>query len=386
MEVVGVEARKRSLTYDWERISTPDDLRIIRLKESDERRLAWSAVISVLDCELLPLEPDIVAVPGWSGVAAIATLAWAAHHGIPALVMSESNSHDFRRSQFMESIKRYFIRSFAAGLVGGPGQKAYLIELGLSADAISLGYDAVDNAYFANGADAVRQREIMPGNCKLGCEYFRRFFLTVARMVQKKNLVRLVEAYARYVADSRTGEPWPLVILGAGPTRPEIESCIAQHNLSSTVTLPGFEQYDVLPKWYGAAGCFVLASIREQWGLVVNEAMASGLPVLVSRRCGCSSTLVHEGVNGWTFDPFDIDRIASAMARVANAGESERAALGDASKRIVADWGVERFAEGLETAARSAIATGSRPIGLTKRIALGAIAALQERRSVSGTE
>jgi 1,2-diacylglycerol 3-alpha-glucosyltransferase len=114
--------------------------------------------------------------------------------------------------------------------------------------------------------------------------------------------------------------------------------------------------------------------------------MASGLPVLVSNRCGCATTLVHEDVNGSTFDPFDVEAMAKAMARVANAGEGERAALGEASKRIISDWGVERFADGLEAAAQFAIRAGPQPVRLAGRVILGAIAAVQERRSVVGAE
>jgi 1,2-diacylglycerol 3-alpha-glucosyltransferase len=59
----------------------------------------------------------------------------------------------------------------------------------------------------------------------------------------------------------------------------------------------------------GLASAFIQASTTEQWGLVVNEAMASGLPVLVSERCGCAPDLVKNGVNGYTFDPYDIKEI-----------------------------------------------------------------------------
>lgn len=387
MEVIGVEARKRSFVYDWDQMSGRDNLQIIRLTESVERRsLARKTINQALDDKLLPQKPDVVAVPGWSGVAPLATLAWAARHRIPTLLMSETNVYDVSRSHFLELTKRYLVRSYAAGLVGGETQKAYLIKLGLSANAVALGYDAVDNTYFAQGAEAARRLEEIPSNCKLGRKHFGHFFLSVARMVHKKNLIRLIQSYAHYLTHDASGEPWPLVILGEGPLRSEIEKYVALRNLSHVVILPGFEQYERMPNWYGAAGCFILASIREQWGLVVNEAMASGIPVLVSNRSGCASTLVQEGVNGWTFDPSDIEGMANAMTRVANANVYDRASMGEASKRIIGNWGVERFAKGLEVAAQFAIANGSRSIGLAKRMAIVAIAAIQEHRSVSGFE
>ena len=72
---------------------------------------------------------------------------------------------------------------------------------------------------------------------------------------------------------------------------------------------------------------FVHASASEQWGLVVNEAMAAGLPVIVSERCGCAPDLVREGVNGLTFDPCDVAELAGLMERVAAMADWQRAAM-----------------------------------------------------------
>ncbi len=83
-------------------------------------------------------------------------------------------------------------------------------------------------------------------------------------------------------------EMWDLVLLGDGPLKPTLLKLISSLGLESCVHLPGFKQYDELPVYLGLAETFIHASTTEQWGLVVNEAMASGLPVLVSNRCGCA--------------------------------------------------------------------------------------------------
>src|SRR5438034_9827058 len=82
---------------------------------------------------------------------------------------------------------------------------------------------------------------------------------------------------------------------------------------SEYVHLPGFKQYEELPIFYGLADAFIHASISEPWGLVVNEAMASGLPVLVSIACGCEGDLVKEKVNGFSFNPVRFGKIAQLM-------------------------------------------------------------------------
>src|SRR5208337_5127598 len=95
--------------------------------------------------------------------------------------------------------------------------------------------------------------------------------------------------------------------------------------------LPGFKQYEELPAYYGLAGAFVHASTAEQWGLVANEAMASGLPVLVSNRCGCATELVEEGRNGFAFDPENVEQLAGFMRRL-GCGPTDAASMGMAGR------------------------------------------------------
>ena len=109
--------------------------------------------------------------------------------------------------------------------------------------------------------------------------------------------------------------PWSLVLLGDGPLKSDLCRLISDLRLDACVHLPGFKQYHELPVYYGLASAFVHASTTEQWGLVVNEAMASGLPVLVSNRCGCAQDLVKEGVNGFTFDPCNVEQLAQLMLK-----------------------------------------------------------------------
>jgi glycosyltransferase involved in cell wall biosynthesis len=158
------------------------------------------------------------------------------------------------------------------------------------------------------------------------------------------------------------------VLLGDGPLLPEVNQTIKRLNLSGTVHLHGFKQYSELPSYYGLAGAFVHASTSEQWGLVVNEAMAAGLPVIVSDRCGCAPDLVADGVNGYTFPPHDPDALAERLCLLTTA-ESTRATMGKASRDRIADWGPEAFAYGLEHAAHSALeAPSPSPNLLTKML------------------
>ena len=147
-------------------------------------------------------------------------------------------------------------------------------------------------------------------------------------------------------------------MLGDGPLRPALCARLRALGLQSYVHLPGFIQYEELPVYYGLAETLIHASTTEQWGLVVNEAMASGLPVLVSNRCGCATDLVEEGINGFTFDPNDIGSMARLMMRMTSMDLETRSRMGHASYRIISNWGPERFARGLQDAVECAMREG----------------------------
>jgi glycosyltransferase involved in cell wall biosynthesis len=284
-------------------------------------------------------------------------------------VMSESSADDKKRNGLRERIKSRYLSYCSAALVGGSKHADYLRLLGLPSDRIFLGYDAVDNTHFRLKAENLRDQKIK-GRQKAGLP--EHFFLASARFVEKKNLPRLIEAYARYRVLAK-GPAWDLVLLGDGPLRALLESRLSALGLNACVHVPGFRQYEELPDYYGSASAFVHASTTEQWGLVVNEAMASGLPVLISNRCGCATDLVQEGVNGFTFDPWDVERIAQLMFQLSRLEIDARTKMEEASRRISTDWGLERFVSGLTAATECALETGPKRASLLDRFLLRAL-------------
>jgi glycosyltransferase involved in cell wall biosynthesis len=150
-----------------------------------------------------------------------------------------------------------------------------------------------------------------------------------------------------------TSNPWDLVILGDGELMPRVKERIGNPRLQGNIVMPGFKQYDETPFYYALSDCYIQASTSEQWGLVVNEAMASSLPVLVSRNCGCCEDLLREGENGFSFDPLDIQDIADKMIRICDEG-CDRVQMGKVSRQIISTWGCENFGENLWEAAELA--------------------------------
>jgi glycosyltransferase involved in cell wall biosynthesis len=347
LEVVGIEVAAKDREYGWDPIEQVSEARRVTLfpkenyHELSGRRIA-QAVCSVLD----ELDPAAVATNGWAMPEARATLRWCSRRGRRSIVMSESKSDDRPRTRWKEWGKRVMLKRFHAALVGGRAHAAYLCELGFPAGRIHFGYDAVDNQHFHSGAAAAKdQAETLREALCLPEQYF----LASTRFLRRKNVDGLLRAYSVYRHRS-AGPPWGLVVLGSGKEEARLRSIERELRVKG-VTWPGFVQYPHLPAYYGLASAFVHPAKREAWGLVVNEAAASGLPLIVSRTAGAAGELVQEGRNGMSFDPDDDDQLADALLRISSATPDHRTAMARVSQETARHWGPERFATGLLAAA-----------------------------------
>ena len=206
------------------------------------------------------------------------------------------------------------------------------------------------------------------------------FFLASNRFVERKNLKGLIRAYARYVESFLGGKKiWPLVLLGDGELRGGLEALCGELGLITAgelshggaehaegerlklnsyklktpttgglVVFAGFRQIEELPAFYAGAGAFVHPALEEPWGLVINEAMASGLPVLSSRNDGAAEELVVNGKTGYLFDPRNIEEMANAMSKVAGMTQEEQLTMGRAAFEMVERKApAKAFGEGL---------------------------------------
>lgn len=365
-KVIALEMSGRDMTYSWEPVNASQDFsRMTVLPGRDVNDVPLVAYRQVLFARLGTSGADVVFVAGWSAPWALASLRWCRRNRVPAVLMSDSTAIDAPRSPWKEFIKRRIVGLFDAAFVAGSRHRDYVTQLGMPDEWVSQGYDVVDNSHFAIGADQARHDAI---SLRHKLDLPAHYFLASARFVEKKNLPGLLKAYARYRA--ATGESaWSLVILGDGPMRSELEQDIAALGLQDFVRMPGFQQYDQLPAYYGLAGAFVHASTVEQWGLVVNEAMAAGLSVLVSSNCGCAPDLVEEAGNGYTFDPYDMEGLAGLMGKLSSS-DCDRLAMGQASRLIISRWSLATFTNGLMQTAETAIRTSGRRFGVVDRLLL----------------
>ena len=364
--LVALETAGADTTYAWrEETGAEPFARVQALPGAVYETVAPASIAAAIMAALDRINPTAIAINSYSTPDALAALRWCRRRRRVAVVMMESKADDAVRSPLREVAKRAIVSAYDAALAGGTPQRAYLHALGFPTAAIFEPYDVVDNAAFAAGADAARHahhawtalRGVSGGP----------FFLASSRFVPRKNLTVLLRAYASYRANAP--EPWRLVVLGDGPERSALEALVAAESIGG-VTFAGFQQIELLPVYYGLAGAFVHVPLVEQWGLVVNEAMAAGLPVVVSRQTGCSQDLVRD--NGLTVDATSIQAITAALTHI-SAPETDRVAMSRRSSEIVAAWSPEAFAEGLFAAVVAGRQRSDRPMPWGARLALGAL-------------
>ncbi len=203
---------------------------------------------------------------------------------------------------------------------------------------------AVDNSYFSRRAAAAdldllgRELNLAPG---------RAVILFASKLQPRKHADDLLEAYARLCASGAIPPPH-LVIAGDGEQRAALELRANELGLGG-VRFAGFRNQSELPAFFALADVFVLPSRHEPWGLIVNEAMAAGCPVIVSDEVGAHADLVTDGVEGFVFPVGDVAALATALERVLSTTQQARR-MGEAARRRIASWDFEADVRGLRQA------------------------------------
>jgi glycosyltransferase involved in cell wall biosynthesis len=369
--VLGIQISNCNQTYNWKVEGNGSS----NLVSVFEERPAEDAPLLPLFFRLIKIfrseKPDVCFVPSyWPANAAVILFA-AKLTGCRCVMMNETHGGTARSAGIKHLVKKILLKMFDAGFVGGAPHRRYFVSLGLPMEKIFTGYDAVDNDYFARRAEEARSQK-SEVRSRYGLP--EHYFLNLGRFVAKKNLAVLIRAYHQFLyANPLTATH--LVMVGSGEenpklralcdelqlpvydrTKPESESRKPEiANEMPGVHFYGFRQIEENPVFYALADAFILPSLWEEWGLVVNEAMASGLPVIVSKTAGCAEDLIREGVNGFTFDPSDVEELAQLMLKLSTLNSEHSTMMGDASRDIISRWGCDNFAKNAMRAAEAAL-------------------------------
>jgi glycosyltransferase involved in cell wall biosynthesis len=293
--------------------------------------------------------PDVILCGGYNYVASWQSLIWAGCRKIPFFLWSESTQQDQRRSHaLVELLKTEFLRKCSGFVVPGRSAQEYLRARKIDEGRIFTAPNAVDNDLFSGAAAAARQNEaaqrrelVLPG----------RYFLFAGRLVREKGVFELLSAYARL--DESMRRQIGLVFVGDGASRRQLEEAGASIS-PGTIRFAGFAQRDQLATYYALAEMLILPTYTDTWGLVVNEAMACALPVILSRAAGCAVDLVRENWNGLLVSPMDVSSLTSAMRGLANQPEL-CATMGAHSVQHIFHYSPKEWSSGI---ARMVEATG----------------------------
>ncbi len=287
------------------------------------------------------IKPDVVLSGGYNYLASWQAAYWARVHRVPLLLWTESTAFDRRRSyRFVEFIKTRFLSLCTAFVVPGRSSLNYLKDLGIAERRIFTAPNAVDTSLFSRLAETARHGRVQERSRRA---LPSRYFLYVGRLVHAKGVFELVEAYARLESEIRS--EIGLVIAGDGPNHEALAER-ASRIAPGTIQILGFVHREELPELYALADGLIFPTHSDPWGLVVNEAMACSLPVIVTSVAGCALDLVQDGWNGFVVPPGDPSQLSAAMARLA-ADSGLRTEMGAKSRKRVEAYSPAAWAEGI---------------------------------------
>ncbi len=294
---------------------------------------------------------DALWVHGYASINSLQAILAASALGIPVLLRAESWLADRARSPWKLILNSAFFmllgRGISAVLPIGTVNAAYWTHyFGSSVPQFLMPY-AVNNEYFAGLAAAAVPRELEL-RAELGLSPHRPVILFASKLQQRKHADHLLEAYSRFIGDRATQKRPYLVVVGDGEQRTQLEAQARQLGVED-VRFAGFRNQSELPRFFQLADVFVLPSRHEPWGLIVNEAMASGCPVIVSTDVGCHADLITDGVEGCVFPVGDIGALTQALRRVFSTPETA-ARMGEAARRRIGRWTYEEDVQGLQRA------------------------------------
>ena len=321
--VVCVEVRSKSLIYNWRVAGNLGFVKDVLDKMYPRLPIFLATSLYFLRNAH---DVDVIVTSGWSTPADLTAIFIGVLLNKKIIVMSDSAMGDKTRNYIFESIKRSILQNVDGAFVAGIRHRDYLKSLGIPSDRIERNYDVVDNAHFA-----VTRAFDTTG------------FLAVGRLVKKKNYFFMLDCYAEYCRRCMACDdvPWPLTIAGYGPLRHELEAYA--RSVGACVQFAGSKSYEDLPGLYATHAVLLHCSSIEQWGLVVNEAMAAGMPVIVSKNCGCVPELILQGQNGFALPLGEFNPWIDVMLMISSSPEL-RVKMGETSAKHIVNFDLSSHA------------------------------------------
>ena len=179
-----------------------------------------------------------------------------------------------------------------------------------------------------------------------------KYILCVARFIKKKNHLKIIKAFEKY---KKNNGVLNLIIIGEGPEKQNIINLIKTLSCESSITIKSWQGINELKEFYANAKVFLLFSQYDQWGLVVNEAMASGIPCIVSNECGCYEDLIKNKNTGWGVDPINEQELTNIFHLVDKLKEKELIRMQQNVRKTINNYNLGEFSKAVRDSTRYAM-------------------------------
>lgn len=277
---------------------------------------------------------DAVLVQGWNHYGMLKAAWLAKRAGLKVLMRCEATDHVDSstgiKRLLREATVRFLLGQIDCCLAIGTRNRDFYIKRGFPAERIGSMPYCVDNDHFRSKAQSA---DVAGLRAQLSLREGRPVILYASKFMARKFPDQLLEAYLRLP------EPRPyLIYVGDGEMRTSLEATVQNHHLKD-VCFAGFRNQGELPAFYALADIFVLPSINETWGLVINEAMNAGCAIITTDQVGSAVDLVRTGENGFVLEARDVSALANALKSCL---EQERfRSMGERSLEIIQGWGIK---------------------------------------------
>lgn len=299
--------------------------------------------VSGLAKRLTKKKYDAIIVQGWQHYGMLKAAWLAKRAGIKVLMRCEATDHVASSAGLKRLLRevtvRFLLSQIDSCLAIGTRNRDFYLKRGFPAEQIGFMPYCVDNDRFRTRAQSADTQGL---RMQLSLELGRPIILYASKFMARKFPDQLLAAYLCLP------EPRPyLIYVGDGEMRSNLEATVETHQLKD-VRFAGFRNQAELPEYYALSDIFVLPSINETWGLVVNEAMNAGCAIITTDQVGSAADLVRSGQNGFVIKSCDVSALTNALVECLV--EERFREMGLRSLEIIQDWGIRENVDGLRNA------------------------------------
>ncbi len=247
----------------------------------------------------------------------------------------------------------FMLKGARGFIAAGTQTKEFLIKHGVNKENIFLSPDTVDTEFLLHDSIKLeKEKEMLKKRLNLN---FEKLIVYVGQLIKRKGIIHLLQAYQRIFSDFNS---IGLLIIGEGVQEEELKRYCHDHHLQNVFFL-GYKSRETLIQYMVISNLLVLPTLADVWGLVINEAMACGLPIVTTKQAGASTDLVYDDKNGYVVDAGDIDGLTIAIKQILQNPEKEQQ-MKIASREIIKNWGINEAVEGFLEAIRYTLYGGNR--------------------------